>query len=126
MTRALRVLVCFLAAIFIMSGIAWYVDPARAAGRLGMPLLDGVGRSSQIGDLSAFFIVMGSCLLVGVITRNRSWFYPGILLLGLAAVGRILAWLLHDAALAADLIGVELFCTVVFLYAARRVTDDPR
>jgi len=42
-------------------------------------------------------------------------------LLSLTAVGRIVAWLLHDAALAVNLIAPEVIVTLILLIAARRL-----
>ena len=33
----------------------WQTTPELSANSLGMPLLEGLGRSTQIGDFSAFF-----------------------------------------------------------------------
>ena len=88
------------------------------------PLADGVGLSSQVGDMSAFFLTLGICMLVGLVTGRRVWFYPPIILLLLTAVGRILAWLVHDAALALDLIGPEIIVSVILLVAARRLPES--
>ncbi len=123
MFLALRALVVLLGCFFVLGGIGWYVNPARPAERLGMDLMDGVGLSSQIGDLSALFITAGACVLIGVITRNRTWFYPSVMIMGIAATGRLLAWLLHDAALAMDLIAVEAGCAALFLLASDKLAD---
>ena len=123
MIPVLRALVVLLGCLFILGGIGWYVDPARPAERLGMVLMDGVGRSSQIGDLSALFVTAGACVLIGAITRNRTWFYPTVMMMGVAAIGRLLAWLLHDAALAMDLIAVEAGCAALFLLASDKLAD---
>jgi hypothetical protein len=124
MLKVLRAFVLLLSIVFIMAGIRWFVDPAGSSERLGMVLLDGVGRSSQIGDLSAFFLTAGICLLIGIITRRRVWFYPTIMMLGLAAVGRILAWLIHDAAFATPMIAVEVIFASLFLFASRKLASD--
>ena len=38
-------------------------------------LLEGVGLSTQIGDLGSFFITVGAMTLIGAITTTRHWFY---------------------------------------------------
>jgi len=43
------------------------------------------------------------------------------MLLGIAALGRLLAWAVHDAALALDLIAPEVIIAAVLLLAARRL-----
>lgn len=81
--------------IFALTGIVWLIAPNLASAQLGMLLLDGVGFSTQIGDLASFFLTLGSYILLGLVTGNRTWFYPPMMLLGLAALGRALAWLIH-------------------------------
>jgi hypothetical protein len=85
-------------------GLRWATDPGGAAAGLGMTLLDGVGRSSQIGDGGGLFLSMGVMILIGLVTSNRTWFFAPALVLGLIAVLRVLASLVHDAALAMDMI----------------------
>lgn len=123
MTKVLRVLVALPGVLFLVLGLRWIVDPAAAAAALGMPLLVGVGRSTQIGDLSAFFLTLAVTILVGAITARKVWLYAPMLLLALAALVRILAWLLHDAALATHLILPELIIAGLLWLASTRLGD---
>ena len=120
-SKILRGIVCIPAVIFIITGLQFLLAPSAAVTRFGMPLLDGIGRSSQIGDMAGFFLTCGLCVLIAVSTGKRFWFYPAAMLTGLTAIGRILAWLLHDAALAIDLIAPEIIFTALFLFAASRL-----
>ena len=86
MKQILRWIVGLVGVLFVAAGLRWLVDPAGAAATLGMPLLTGVGLSSQIGDMAAFFVTLGSTVLVGALTRRRLWFYPPMLLLGTAFI----------------------------------------
>lgn len=124
MLKALRALLALPAILFIMIAVSWLVNPTSAAAQLGMELLDGVGRSSQIGDLAAFFMTLGICILMGLISGNRTWFYPAILLLGTAALSRVLAWLAHDAALTIDMIAVEATVAILLLVASRKLSAE--
>jgi hypothetical protein len=121
MNKVLNVLVALVGVLFLLSGLRWLFDPTAAAATLGMPLLDGVGRSTQIGDMAAFFLTLGLLIMMGLVTAHRLWFYPACMLLGLAAFGRILAWAAHDATFAVDLIAVELLITAFLLFASRRL-----
>lgn len=123
MKAVLRVLVTLPAVLFIVMGLRWITDPTGAATMVGMTLMDGVGRSSQIGDLGAFFLAMGIMMLLGLITARRSWFYAPALMLALVAVIRVLAWLLHGAALAIDAIVVEVVVASILLFAAPRLAQ---
>jgi hypothetical protein len=120
-SKILRAIVCIPAIIFIVTGLQFLLDPAAAVKQFGMPLLDGVGRSSQIGDMAGFFLTCGLCVLIAVSTGKRVWFYPAAMLTSITAMGRILAWLLHDAALAINLIAPEIIFTTLFLFAASRL-----
>ncbi|EED33393.1 hypothetical protein NOR53_1353 [gamma proteobacterium NOR5-3] len=123
MKSVLRLLVALPAVLFVVTGLRWLVDPSKAAAQLGMPLLDGLGRSSQIGDLSGFFLTLGMLILIAVITARRVWYYPAIMLLGIAALARLLAWLFHDATLAIEMIAVELVVACLLLLASRTLTE---
>lgn len=123
MNKVVRILVALAAIIFVVTALRYVVDPAGAAAQFGMPLLDGVGRSSQLGDMTAYFLSLGIFILLALVTSKRSWYYPPAIMLALTAVFRLLAWLLHDAALAPDMIGAEVIIATLLLVAAGRLPD---
>jgi hypothetical protein len=125
MNRALQIIVALPGLLFVGMGLRWIIDPTGAAAFSGMPLLDGVGLSSQIGDLGAFFLCLGLFIFLGLITRKRCWFVAPLMLVGITAVFRVLAWLLHDAALAVDMIVPELIIAGILAYAASRLPNQP-
>lgn len=107
----------------VVNGVGFLVDPATAAESLGMPLLDGMGRSTQIGDFAAFFIASSILIFAGAARREWQWLGAGALILGLAALFRIAAFVLHGAPFAAMFIAVEIVITVwlmVFVVLFRR------
>ena len=87
-----------------------------------MPLLDGIGRSTQIGDMGAFFLGCSAMILLGAATRRPHWLQAAAMLVGGAAIVRTLAWAFHDAAFATQFIAVELVVTGVLLFGAHRFT----
>ena len=121
MNIALRAIVLLCGVLFIVTGLRWLLAPAGVAPEFGLVLSTGVGLSSQIGDMSAFFLTLGVCILMGLTTQRTIWYYPPIILLSLTAVGRVLAWLLHDAALATDLIAPEVIIALILMIASRRL-----
>ena len=123
MNRLLKLLVLLPAILFLVTGLRWLLAPAGVAPEFGLSLAQGVGLSSQVGDMSAFFLLLGICMLTALVTERRSWYYPPVILLLLTALGRILAWLLHDAALAVDLIAPEIVVSVILLVASRRLPE---
>ena len=124
MNSLLRALVALPAIGFLVIGLRWDIDPSSAASDLGMTLLSGVGRSSQIGDVGALFLSMGSMILIALTTGQRSWFYAPALMLSLIAVLRILAWLLHGAALTLDMIILEVIVASLLLLASSRLSRE--
>tara|TARA_B110000967_G_C18644751_1_gene440309 strand:- start:59 stop:445 length:387 start_codon:yes stop_codon:yes gene_type:complete len=117
--KILSTVVALPAILFVVMGLRWLVNPGGIAPELGLTIESGVGLSTQIGDLSAFFLTIGLCILTALVTGRRTWFYPPIVLLLITAVGRIVAWLVHDAALALSLIAPEIVIAMLLLVAAK-------
>lgn len=124
MNSVLKVLVLVIAVSFLVTGLRWLVAPSGIAPQFGLTLDQGVGLSSQVGDMSAFFLTLATCLLMALISERRSWYYPAIMLLSFTAIGRIIAWLVHDAALALDLIAPEVVVSIILLVASRRLAKE--
>ena len=118
---AIKLLVLLFGVLFLVTGLRWLLAPAGIAPDFGLALGSGIGLSSQVGDMSAFFLTLGVCMLMGLTTQRSVWYYPPIMLLSLTAVGRVLAWLIHDAALATQLIAPEVIVSLVLLFASRRL-----
>ena len=124
MNKVLKLIVLIPAILFVVTGIRWLVAPAEVAPSFGLTLSEGIGLSSQVGDLASFFITLGSCMLIALITELRSWYYPPMMLLAIAAIGRTIAWLLHDATLAVSQIMVEVTVALILLLASRRLPQE--
>lgn len=124
MKTVLRVLVTLPAVLFVVLGLRWAVDPGAAAATLGMPLLDGVARATQIGDIGGLFLTLGIMMLLALASARRTWFYAPALLLLLIALLRLLAWLLHGATLTPDAMAVEIIVAAILLFAAPRLAVE--
>ena len=123
MNKLLRFLIVLPGIFFTVVGLMWLTAPGSAAGALGMPLLDGVGRSTQIADLAVFFLAMGMMILLAAVSLQGRWFQvPALMLLG-AAIFRVLAWLVHDAALAVEPIALEVVVGCLLLFASSRLAE---
>ncbi|MBU0538504.1 MAG: DUF4345 family protein [Gammaproteobacteria bacterium] len=123
MLKLLRIIVALPAILFLMIGVRWAVDPAAAAESLGMPLLDGLARSSQMADTGAFFIALGLMILSALLTARKTWFYAPALMLFAAAFYRLIAWLIHGAAFAPDMIAVEIVVGILLMIASQKLAD---
>ena len=121
MMMALKTLAAVLGAGLAGLGVAWLVVPGFAAAQLGMTLLDGAGLASQIGDGAGYFVTLGGCILLGLVRRDPVWFLPAISLLGVATLGRLSAWLFHDAALTGAMMAFELFLVGLLIVIAKRL-----
>ena len=120
MTKLLNALLWVLGLLFVILGLRWLIDPQAAAATLGMALSDGVGRSSQIGDFGAFFFTGGLWVLLGVWRKAPIFLYVSATTLGVAALFRLAAWAVQDAALTVDMIAVEVVIAVILLVAAKQ------
>lgn len=124
MNKVLKLLVLLPAILFVVMGIRWLVAPAEIAPNFGLALAEGIGLSSQIGDMAGYFLTLGSCMLIALISERRSWYYPPMMLLAIATLGRIIAWLLHDATLTVGPIMVEVAVSLILLLASRRLPQE--
>ena len=52
--KAIRIIAGLVGLMLFVMGLRWLVDPGGAAAEIGMEVLEGLARSSQIGDLGAF------------------------------------------------------------------------
>ena len=121
MKNVLRIVAGLVGVLFFLNGIQWIISPANVAESLGMPLLEGVGLSTQIGDLGSFFITVGAMTLIGAITTTRHWFYAPSMLLLVAAVYRTLSTLLYGAPFVMSAIVVEVSVGLFLIFAGSRI-----
>ncbi|MBT4165109.1 MAG: hypothetical protein HOE58_09935 [Porticoccaceae bacterium] len=106
----------------LANALLFIVQPSTVVADLGMPLLDGIGRSTQLADLGAFFAFSAVMTIYGVIKSQSELLRLAALLLGMTAVLRVLAWVAHGAGLATSLIAAEVVL-VVWLVASAAYMD---
>ena len=120
MERAIQIFIALPGVLMGISAIGWLVGPKGAAEGLGMPLLDGVARSTQIGDMTAFFTGVCAMVLLGAIRKNATWLAAAAIVLGGAAIFRTTAWMFHGADLATQFIVPELVLTAILSFGVYR------
>ena len=125
MDNFINILLYLIGTLFLLMGLQWLIDPTSAANGLGMVLLSEHGLSTQIGDFSSFFLVIGTFTLCAAYKNNTVWLYTPIALFGFAALSRIIAFLFHDAALSTDKILVELILAGFLLFLVKRKVNSP-
>lgn len=122
MKNVLRIVAGLVGILFFLNGLQWIISPANVAASLGMPLLEGVGLSTQIGDLGSFFITVGAMTLIGAITTTRHWFYAPSMLLLVAALYRTLSTILYGAPFVMSAILVEVVVGLFLIFASSRIS----
>ena len=118
MRTGFRIVAALPGLMMLLLGVGWVTDPAGAAEGLGMPLLEGAGRSTQIGDFASFFLAGSVMVLMGVWTLRREWLLAPALLLGGAALMRTVAFAVYDAPFATGSIVAEVIMAGMLAAAA--------
>ena len=124
MKNVLRIVAGLVGVLFFLNGLQWIISPANVAESLGMPLLEGVGLSTQIGDLGSFFITVGAMTLIGAITTTRHWFYAPSMLLLVAALYRTLSTILYGAPFVMSAILVEVVVGLFLIFAGSKISIE--
>jgi len=124
MKNVLRIVAGLVGILFFLNGLQWIISPANVAESLGMPLLEGVGLSTQIGDLGSFFITVGAMTLIGAITTTRHWFYAPSMLLLVAALYRTLSTLLYGAPFVMSAIVVEVVVGLFLIFVSSKIAME--
>jgi len=121
MVTLLRIMTALSGLGLLLVGIIWWLQPATAAEMLGASLLDGTGRSTQIGDSGAFFVGAGGLLALGAIRNQAALVISGGLLVGLVIPGRVLSATTHGGAWTPDEIAGECIILVLALLTAAAI-----
>jgi len=101
------------------NGLTFLTSPDRTASLLGLTTQEGLGRSTQIADMAAFFICMAGFAWWGAWRRSPHLLYASGALLLTAALFRLVAALAHGAAFAGLFIAVEVVLGATFVGCGR-------
>jgi hypothetical protein len=118
-----RVIAGLIGALLAATAGGWLLDPETAAGTLGMTYMDGIGRSTLVGDMSAFFVFLVVMCVMGAITKVGHYLHSASLLLLLAAIFRTLAWGVHGAEFATTFIVFELVCATLLFFSGTKIDE---
>ena len=116
-----------LAILFGVLGIRTMTNPDRAAAFFGYQFPDsGLGLSSLTGHSASWALTIAVCLAIGLIRKQRVWFYPPMMLFGFFALGRIDALLLHGAPAHPERLIPELaFVGLLYLASRQLAAKEP-
>ena len=126
MLFALRLLTVMSGLGLLVFGLGWWVHPGPAAEMLGATLLEGTGRTAQIGDTGAFFVGAGMMLAWGAIRGQVNILLAGGLLVGLVVPGRVASAMYHGGSWTPDEIAAECAITILALTTAMLVQRHKR
>jgi hypothetical protein len=96
----------------LVIGLSLILQPAVALEAIHMPLLEGLALSTQLGDLTSFFLCSAVFIFMGAYHGSPRWLYAGAALIFVAALARIYAWQVHGAGLPPEPIAVEIISTI--------------
>jgi len=126
MLFALRLLTVLSGLGLLVFGLGWWVHPGPAAEMLGATLLEGTGRTAQIGDTGAFFVGAGMMLAWGASRGQANVLLGGGLLVGLVVPGRVASAMYHGGSWTPDEIVAECAITILALSTATLIRKQHR
>ncbi len=110
-----RILSGIVGLFMLWTCLGWLMDPETAAAGLAMPLLEGMGGNTQIGDFTSFFFTAGLFACIGAYRAEYAWLYASISLLGSAAIFRSLAVVAHGSDPLTMAIIFEIIMTAILI-----------
>jgi hypothetical protein len=94
--RTLLIGLIFVAGMFnLLLGVSYIYDPAGAASELGVSYTGPLGLATLRADFTAFFVVIGLCMLRGAWKRNGDVLLVPAALFAIAFCGRLLTLILN-------------------------------
>ena len=110
-----------LGVVLAIIALRWILSPEDSANSLGMVLLDGAGRNTQIRDFTALFSSTSIFCFLSIVTRQYQWIFSSGIVFTLIAIIGVLASQLHDAPLSysslmAEIIFAVMAFTSAFIY----------
>jgi hypothetical protein len=110
-----------LGVVLAIIALRWILSPEDSANALGMVLLDGAGKNTQIRDFTALFSSTSIFCFLSIATRQYQWIFSTGIVFSLIALISLLASQLHDApltysSLIAEIIIAIMAFTSAFIY----------
>ena len=107
-----------LGVVLAIIALRWILSPEDSANSLGMVLLEGAGRNTQIRDFTALFASTSIFCFISITTRQYQWIFSSGIVFSLIALISVLASQLHDAPLTySSLIAEIIFAVMAFTSA---------
>ena len=110
--------------VLTIIAIRWILLPEESANSLGMILLDGSGRNTQIRDFTSIFASTAIFCFLSIATKQFQWIFSSGIIFSIISIMSIVASQLHEApisysSLIAEIIFAMIAFTSAFLYKFR-------
>ena len=79
---AIQFLAALPGVIMLRNAVGLLVTPTHVLDDLGMPMLNGLARNTELSDLTAFFLAATGFIFYGAIQSAPSWLYASAWMLG--------------------------------------------
>ncbi|MDA9963244.1 hypothetical protein N9D41_00050 [Gammaproteobacteria bacterium] len=110
--------------VLTIIAIRWILLPEESANSLGMILLDGSGRNTQIRDFTSIFASTAIFCFLSIATKQFQWIFSSGIIFSIIAIMSIVSSQLHEApitysSLIAEIIFAMIALASAFLYKFR-------
>ena len=104
--------------VLTIIAIRWILLPEESANSLGMILLDGSGRNTQIRDFTSIFASTAIFCFLSIATKQFQWIFSSGIIFLIIAIMSIVASQLHEAPITySSLIAEIIFAMIAFASA---------
>ena len=123
MQRVRQILGALTGVFLGVSAFNWMYGPQAAAAGLGMDLLTGMGRNTQIGDMTAFVATSSLFILLGVWQKRPDFLLVPAFLQLRAALFRLTSAQFYDAVLIVPAVVFEVVTGIILLAFRRDISQ---
>ena len=102
--------------VLTIIAIRWILLPEESANSLGMILLDGSGRNTQIRDFTSIFASTAIFCFLSIATKQFQWIFSSGIIFSIIAIISIVASQLHDAPITYSSLIAEIIFAMYSLY----------
>ena len=104
--------------VLAIIAIRWVLSPEDSANALGMVLLDGAGRNTQIRNFTALFARTSFFCFLSIATKQYQWIFSSGIVFSFIVLTSLLASQLHDAPITYSFLLAEIIFAVMAFISA--------
>ena len=104
--------------VLAIIALRWVLSPEDSANALGMVLLDGAGRNTQIRDFTALFASKSFFCFLSIAIKQYQWIFSSGIVFSFIVLTSLLASQLHDAPITYSFLLAEIIFAVMAFISA--------